>query len=178
MADGRILQVTGPVIDAEFPPGELPEIYTALRVTNPAIDSRPDNLVVEVAQPLGENSVRCIAMDSTDGLRRGQAVKSTGSPIEMPVGTPTLGRIINVIGDPVDEMGPVKSTQRRPIHRAPPPLEEQATSIKQFQTGLKVVDLLCPFPLGGKIGLFGGAGVGKTVLMQELIRNIATENSG
>jgi F-type H+/Na+-transporting ATPase subunit beta len=178
MADGRILQVTGPVIDAEFPPGELPEIYTALRVTNPAIDARPDNLVVEVAQHLGENSVRCIAMDSTDGLRRGQPVKSTGAAIMMPVGTPTLGRIINVIGEPVDEMGPVQSKERRPIHRAPPSLAEQATSIKQFQTGLKVVDLLCPFPLGGKVGLFGGAGVGKTVLMQELIRNIATENSG
>jgi F-type H+-transporting ATPase subunit beta len=178
VAEGRILQVMGPVIDAEFPPGELPEIYTALRVTNASIDARPDNLVVEVAQHLGENSVRCIAMDSTDGLRRGQPVKNTGGPIMMPVGAPTLGRIINVVGEPVDEMGPVKTEVLRPIHRAPPPLEEQATSIKQFQTGLKVVDLLCPFPLGGKIGLFGGAGVGKTVLMQELIRNIATENSG
>jgi F-type H+-transporting ATPase subunit beta len=178
VAEGKILQVTGPVIDAEFPPGELPEIYTALRVTNAAIDARPDNLVVEVAQHLGENSVRCIAMDSTDGLRRGQAVKNSGEPIMMPVGAPTLGRIINVVGEPVDEMGPVKTEERRPIHRAPPLLEEQATTIKQFETGLKVVDLLCPFPLGGKIGLFGGAGVGKTVLMQELIRNIATEHSG
>jgi F-type H+-transporting ATPase subunit beta len=178
VAEGKILQVMGPVIDAEFPPGELPEIYTALRVTNAAIDARPDNLVVEVAQHLGENSVRCIAMDSTDGLRRGQTVKNTGEPISMPVGAPTLGRIINVVGEPVDEMGPVETKERRPIHRAPPLLEEQATTIKQFETGLKVVDLLCPFPLGGKIGLFGGAGVGKTVLMQELIRNIATEHSG
>jgi F-type H+-transporting ATPase subunit beta len=178
VAEGKILQVMGPVIDAEFPPGELPEIYTALRVTNAAIDERADNLVVEVAQHLGENSVRCIAMDSTDGLRRGQAVKNTGEPIAMPVGAATLGRIINVVGEPVDEMGAVETKERRPIHRAPPPLEEQATTIKQFETGLKVVDLLCPFPLGGKIGLFGGAGVGKTVLMQELIRNIATEHSG
>jgi F-type H+-transporting ATPase subunit beta len=178
VAEGRILQVMGPVVDAEFPPDDLPEIYTALRVTNPAIDAREGNLVIEVAQHLGENGVRCIAMDSTDGLRRGQSVENTGHPISMPVGAATLGRIVNVIGEPVDEMGPVATSERRPIHRAPPSLEEQATSIKQFQTGLKVVDLLCPFPLGGKIGLFGGAGVGKTVLMQELIRNIATENEG
>ena len=177
-AEGKVLQVTGPVVDVEFPPGELPEIYTALLVTNAAIDDRPDNLVVEVAQHLGENGVRCIAMDGTDGLTRGQPVKNTGAPIRMPVGEKTLGRIVNVVGEPVDERGPVEAAETRPIHRAPPPLEEQSTTIDQFETGLKVIDLLCPFPLGGKIGLFGGAGVGKTVLMQELIRNIATEHSG
>ncbi|MCE2390286.1 MAG: F0F1 ATP synthase subunit beta [Proteobacteria bacterium] len=178
MAEGKVLQVMGPVVDVEFPPGELPEIYTALLVTNAAIDERPDNLVIEVAQHLGENSVRCIAMDGTDGLTRGQTVKNTGEPIRMPVGEKTLGRIVNVVGDPVDERGPVEASETRPIHRDPPPLEEQSTTIDQFETGLKVIDLLCPFPLGGKIGLFGGAGVGKTVLMQELIRNIATEHSG
>jgi F-type H+-transporting ATPase subunit beta len=178
VAEGRILQVTGPVVDVEFPPGELPEIFTALAITNPALDSRPDNLVVEVAQHLGENAVRCIAMDGTDGLTRGQPVRSTGHPISVPVGAKTLGRIMNVVGEPVDEMGEIGASERRPIHRAAPPLEEQSTTINQFETGLKVIDLLCPFPLGGKIGLFGGAGVGKTVLMQELIRNIATEHSG
>ena len=178
MAEGKVLQVMGPVVDVEFPPGELPEIYTALLVTNPAIDDRTDNLVIEVALHLGENSVRCIAMDGTDGLTRGQEVKNTGEPIRMPVGEKTLGRIVNVVGEPVDEGGPVGAEDTRPIHRDPPSLEEQSTTIDQFETGLKVIDLLCPFPLGGKIGLFGGAGVGKTVLMQELIRNIATEHSG
>ncbi|HTO09130.1 MAG TPA: F0F1 ATP synthase subunit beta, partial [Myxococcota bacterium] len=178
MSDGKILQVLGAVVDVEFPPGQLPEIYSALRISNPAIDARPDNLVVEVAQHLGENHVRCIAMDTTDGLVRGMKVTNTGQPITMPVGAGTLGRIMNVVGEPVDEGGPVKTEKRLPIHRDPPPLSEQSTTIKQFETGLKVIDLLCPFPLGGKIGLFGGAGVGKTVLMQELIRNIATEHSG
>ena len=178
MAQGRVLQVMGPVVDVEFPPGELPEIFTALTVTNPALDDREDNLVVEVAQHLGENSVRCVAMDGTDGLRRGQEANNTGAPIAVPVGEKTLGRIMNVVGEPVDEAGPIGSESRRPIHHEPPSLAEQSTSINQFETGLKVIDLLCPFPLGGKIGLFGGAGVGKTVLMQELIRNIATEHSG
>ncbi len=178
MAEGKILQVMGPVVDVEFPPGELPEIYTALTVTNPTIDDTADNLVLEVAQHLGENAVRTISMDGTDGLRRGQSVTDTGGPITMPVGEATLGRILNVVGKPVDQAGPIETTERRPIHRLAPRLDEQATTIEQFETGLKVVDLLCPFPLGGKIGLFGGAGVGKTVLMQELIRNIATEHSG
>ncbi len=178
MSEGKVLQVLGAVVDVEFPPGKLPEIYTALTLSNPAINSRPDNLVIEVAQHLGENAVRCIAMDTTDGLVRGMAAKNTGGPIAMPVGAGTLGRIMNVVGEPVDEGGPVKVEKKLPIHRDPPPLAEQSTSIKQFETGLKVIDLLCPFPLGGKIGLFGGAGVGKTVLMQELIRNIATEHSG
>jgi len=178
MGDGKILQVLGAVVDVEFPPGKLPELYTALTISNPAIDPRKNNLVVEVAQHLGENTVRCIAMDTTDGLVRGMEVTNTGAAISVPVGAGTLGRIMNVIGEPVDEAGPIKVDKRLPIHRDPPPLSEQSTTIKQFETGLKVIDLLCPFPLGGKIGLFGGAGVGKTVLMQELIRNIATEHSG
>jgi F-type H+/Na+-transporting ATPase subunit beta len=178
MSDGRILQVLGAVVDVEFPPGQLPELFTALTISNPAIDARVDNLVIEVAQHLGENHVRCISMDTTDGLVRGMPVKNTGAAITVPVGPGTLGRIMNVIGEPVDEGGPIKFEKRLPIHREPPKLEEQSTTIKQFETGLKVIDLLCPFPLGGKIGLFGGAGVGKTVLMQELIRNIATEHSG
>ena len=178
MSDGKVLQVMGAVVDVEFPPGQLPEIYTALTLSNPAISDKPDNLVIEVAQHLGENHVRCIAMDTTDGLVRSMGVRNTSAPIAMPVGPGTLGRIMNVIGEPVDEGGPIKAVKRLPIHREPPPLAEQSTTIKQFQTGLKVIDLLCPFPLGGKIGLFGGAGVGKTVLMQELIRNIAQESSG
>ena len=176
--DGKIIQVMGPVVDVEFPPGELPEIYTALLLTNPSLNDEADNLVIEVAQHLGENALRCIAMDSTDGLVRGQVVKNTGEPIQVPVGDATLGRIMNVVGEPVDEAGPIDRSITSPIHRHPPRLEDQSTRIQQFETGLKVIDLLCPFPLGGKIGLFGGAGVGKTVLMQELIRNIATEHSG
>jgi F-type H+-transporting ATPase subunit beta len=176
--EGKVLQVLGAVVDAEFPPGELPEVYTALTLHNPEISDEPDNLVIEVAQHLGENTVRCIAMDSTEGLKRGQPVKNTGAPISVPVGEKTLGRIMNVVGEPIDEAGPIDAEFRNPIHHAPPSLEEQSTTISQFETGLKVIDLLCPFPLGGKIGLFGGAGVGKTVLMQELIRNIATEHSG
>jgi F-type H+/Na+-transporting ATPase subunit beta len=178
MGDGKILQVLGAVVDVEFPPAKLPELYTALTISNPGIDARKNNLVVEVAQHLGENVVRCVAMDTTDGLVRGMEVTNTGGAIMVPVGAGTLGRIMNVIGEPVDEAGPIKTEKRLGIHRDPPPLSEQSTTIKQFETGLKVIDLLCPFPLGGKIGLFGGAGVGKTVLMQELIRNIATEHSG
>jgi F-type H+-transporting ATPase subunit beta len=176
--NGKILQVTGPVVDVEFPPGELPEIYTALSVTNPEIDDQPDNLVLEVAQHLGENVVRTIAMDSTDGLVRGGPVRNSGAPISVPVGAGVLGRIMNVVGKPVDEGGPIVSKETSPIHRRPPSLVDQSTEIRLFETGLKVMDLLCPFPLGGKIGLFGGAGVGKTVLMQELIHNIAKEHSG
>jgi F-type H+-transporting ATPase subunit beta len=176
--NGKILQVTGPVVDVEFAPGELPEIYTALSVTNPEIDDQPDNLVLEVAQHLGENTVRTIAMDSTDGLVRGAPVRNSGAPISVPVGAGVLGRIMNVVGKPVDEGGPIVSKTRSPIHRRPPSLVDQSTEIRLFETGLKVMDLLCPFPLGGKIGLFGGAGVGKTVLMQELIHNIAKEHSG
>ncbi len=176
--DGKVLQVMGPVVDVEFPPGELPEIYTALTLHNPAIDDEPDNLTLEVAQHLGENAVKTIAMDSTEGLVRGQAVKNTGAPITVPVGPATLGRIMNVVGKPVDERGPIASEHRAPIHKQPPKLTDLSTEIQQFETGLKVMDLLAPFPLGGKVGFFGGAGVGKTVLMQELIHNIAAEHSG
>jgi len=175
---GRVTQVLGPVVDVEFPSGSLPEVYTALKLSNPGISNQPDNLTIEVAQHLGENTVRCIAMDSTDGLSRGLAVKSTGAPIQVPVGKETLGRILNVIGDPVDERGPVRATRYFPIHRPPPPFVDQDVRVEAFETGIKVIDLLAPYTRGGKIGLFGGAGVGKTVLLQELIRNVARERGG
>ena len=177
-SEGKVLQVTGPVVDVEFPPGELPEIYTALRLGNKSISDEAENLTIEVAQHLGENTVRCISMDSTEGLVRGQSVRNTGAPITVPVGPATLGRIINVVGEPVDEAGPVSDEHTSPIHRRPPKLEDQSTNIEQFETGIKVMDLLAPFPLGAKVGFFGGAGVGKTILMQELIHNIASEHSG
>ncbi len=175
---GKISQVIGAVIDVEFEPGKLPEIYHALRVTNPSIDDREFNLVLEVAQHLGENSVRTIAMDSTDGLKRGQVVVDTGKQICAPVGAKTLGRIMNVIGEPVDEMGPIGNEKESPIHREAPPFEDQSTKVEAFTTGIKVVDLLAPYARGGKIGLFGGAGVGKTVLIMELINNIARQHGG
>ncbi|KAA0891683.1 F0F1 ATP synthase subunit beta [Oryzomonas rubra] len=175
---GKISQVIGAVIDVEFEPGKLPEIYHALRVTNPAIDDRENNLVLEVAQHLGENSVRTIAMDSTDGLKRGQAVIDTGKQICAPVGHKTLGRIMNVIGEPVDEMGPIGNEKEYGIHREAPSFEDQSTKVEAFTTGIKVVDLLAPYARGGKIGLFGGAGVGKTVLIMELINNIAKQHGG
>ncbi len=176
--DGRIIQVMGPVVDVEFPPGELPEIYTALRATNPGIDDRDQNLVVEVAMHLGENTVRCIAMDTTEGLVRGQAVVNTGNPIRVPVGPATLGRIMNVIGEPVDEKGPIEAEKHYPIHRPPPPFVDQSIAVELLETGIKVVDLIAPYPKGGKVGLFGGAGVGKTVVILELITNIAKEHAG
>ena len=175
---GKISQVIGAVIDVEFEPGKLPEIYHALRVTNPAIDDRENNLVLEVAQHLGENSVRTIAMDSTDGLKRGQVVIDTGKQICAPVGAKTLGRIMNVIGEPVDEMGPIGNEKEYAIHREAPSFEDQSTKVEAFTTGIKVVDLLAPYARGGKIGLFGGAGVGKTVLIMELINNIAKQHGG
>jgi len=178
LPSGRISQVIGPVVDVEFPPGALPPIYTALTITNPSISDKPDNLVVEVAQHLGENVARCIAMDSTDGLVRGQEVKNTGAPISVPVGRATLGRIFNVVGEPIDERGPVHATERWPIHRDPPPFVEMDVRAQMFETGIKVIDLLCPYTRGGKIGLFGGAGVGKTVTLLELIRNVAMERGG
>jgi F-type H+-transporting ATPase subunit beta len=168
----------GPVVDVEFPPGNLPEIYTALRTTNQAIDAREDNLVVEVALHLGENTVRCIAMDTTDGLRRGQFVTNTGAQILVPVGPRTLGRIMNVIGEPVDERGPIGAEIMSPIHRPPPAFVDQASTSEAFETGIKVVDLIAPYPKGGKVGLFGGAGVGKTVVILELINNIAKQHGG
>jgi F-type H+-transporting ATPase subunit beta len=176
--NGRIVQVMGPVVDVEFPPGSLPEIYTALRVTNPGVDDRQDNLVLEVLQHLGENTVRCVSMDTTDGLVRGQAAKNTGDGIRVPVGPETLGRIINVIGEPVDERGPVNAKRTLPIHREPPEFIDQSTGVDALETGIKVVDLIAPYPKGGKIGLFGGAGVGKTVVILELINNIAKQHAG
>ncbi|MCY1019001.1 F0F1 ATP synthase subunit beta [Pyxidicoccus sp. MSG2] len=175
---GKVIQVLGPVVDVEFPPGGLPEVYTALKVTNPNLGAEADNLTLEVAQHLGENTVRTIAMDSTEGLGRGMAVRNTGTPIQVPVGKATLGRILNVTGEPVDEMGPVKATEYWSIHRPPPPFTEQDVRVQMFETGIKVIDLLAPYTRGGKIGLFGGAGVGKTVLLQELIRNVAVERGG
>ncbi|MCD6561177.1 MAG: F0F1 ATP synthase subunit beta [Deltaproteobacteria bacterium] len=178
MNEGKIIQVIGPVVDVEFPEGELPEILTALFITNPAINDTEDNLVIEVAQHLGDNVVRCIAMDITDGLVRGLAVKNSGKPIQMPVGDPVLGRILNVVGRPVDGLGPVNATEFYPIHRHAPAFEDQDTSINVLETGVKVIDLLVPFPRGGKMGMFGGAGVGKTVVMMEMIHNIAMQHGG
>ncbi len=178
MSTGKITQVIGPVVDVEFPSGQLPRILNALTVTNPAISSEPNNLVVEVAQHLGDSTVRAIAMDSTDGLVRGQEVKDTGKPIMMPVGNECLGRILNVVGKPVDEAGPVNAKKFSPIHREPPPFVEQSTKVEIFETGIKVIDLLAPYRKGGKIGLFGGAGVGKTVLIMELINNVAKAHGG
>src|ERR1700687_2803643 len=175
---GRVTQVLGPVVDVEFPPGGLPKVYTALTVTNPGISNEADNLTIEVALHLGENTVRCIAMDSTEGLARGIVVKNTGGPIQVPVGKETLGRILNVVGDPVDERGPIRATKYYPIHRSPPLFIDQDVRVQAFETGIKVIDLLAPYTRGGKIGLFGGAGVGKTVLLPELIRNVAKERGG
>lgn len=175
---GIVKQVMGPVVDVEFASGKLPAIYNALRMTNSMINELENNLVVEVSQHMGDNMVRCIAMDSTEGLARGIKVTDTGSPIKAPVGKGVLGRIINVIGEAVDEGGPVKATGHDPIHREPPSFEVQSTKQEAFWTGIKVIDLLAPYLRGGKIGLFGGAGVGKTVLIMELINNIATQHGG
>ncbi|MBI5043035.1 MAG: F0F1 ATP synthase subunit beta [Nitrospirae bacterium] len=181
MADGRIIQIIGPVVDAEFPVGKLPALLNALRIKEkedkasgrPAID-----LTLEVALHLGENRIRAIAMSSTDGLVRGMKVKDMGEPISMPVGRETLGRLINVVGEPIDNKGPVNAKKRYPIHRPAPPFVDQEPSTQLFETGIKVVDLLAPYARGGKTGLFGGAGVGKTVIIMELIHNIATEHGG
>ncbi|HPA76196.1 MAG TPA: F0F1 ATP synthase subunit beta [Deltaproteobacteria bacterium] len=175
---GKISQVIGAVVDVEFPQGDLPNIYNALFVTNPFISDEEDNLVLEVAQHLGDRTVRTICMDSSDGLVRGMPVKDTGAPISIPVGDAVLGRILNVVGKPVDEAGPVNTEKRNPIHREPPKFVDQSTSIDSFVTGIKVIDLLTPYMRGGKIGLFGGAGVGKTVFIMELIHNIASKHGG
>ena len=175
---GVVKQVMGPVIDVEFTNGKIPAIYNALKLTNKAISNQEWNLTVEVATHLGDNMVRCIAMDSTEGLSRGLQVRDTGKPIQAPVGRECLGRIINVIGEPVDERGPVNAKKTYDIHRAAPSFDKQSTKLEQFYTGIKVIDLLAPYVRGGKIGLFGGAGVGKTVLIQELINNIATQHGG
>ncbi|MBM4354142.1 MAG: F0F1 ATP synthase subunit beta [Deltaproteobacteria bacterium] len=178
MQVGRISQVIGPVVDVVFDEGNLPEIYTALKVSNPWINDKDGNLVLEVAQHIGENTARCIAMDTTDGLVRGMAAQNTGQPILMPVGKECLGRILNVVGEPVDEAGPVNARHFLPIHREPPTFLDQSTEVQLFETGIKVVDLLAPYPKGGKVGLFGGAGVGKTVVIMELIHNIARHHGG
>ena len=175
---GKIVQVIGPVVDVEFADGKLPKILNALKVTNPGISGDKDNLVLEVAQHLGENTVRAVAMDSTDGLIRGMEARDTGNPIMMPVGPECLGRILNVVGNPVDEKGPVDAKRSAPIHRAPPTFQDQSTKVEIFTTGIKVIDLLAPYRKGGKIGLFGGAGVGKTVLIMELINNVAKAHGG
>jgi F-type H+-transporting ATPase subunit beta len=175
---GRITQVIGPVLDVEFESGKLPPIFNALKVTNPALGDEEGNLIVEVAQHLGERTVRCIAMDSTEGLVRGQNAVDTGDGIKIPVGEATLGRIMNVIGQPVDEGGPIDTKFTAPIHAPTPAFIDQATEVQAFETGIKVVDLLAPYSRGGKIGLFGGAGVGKTVIIQELINNVAKQHGG
>ena len=175
---GKITQVIGAVIDIEFPPGHLPAIYNAIKITNPSISDQQWNLVLEVAQHIGENTVKCIAMDSTEGLVRGAEAWDTGEGISVPVGKEVLGRILNVIGEPVDEQGPVKTTKKYPIHRPAPTFEDQSTTTEVFETGIKVIDLLTPYLKGGKIGLFGGAGVGKTVLIMELINNVAMQHGG
>jgi len=175
---GHVIQVMGPVVDVAFPPGQLPNIYSALKLSNSFINDKADNLVLEVSQHLGENTVRCVSMDTTDGLVRGQEVTDTGSPIMMPVGRKVLGRILNVVGEPVDDMGPVGNEKTLPIHRDPPEFTEQSTESEMFETGIKVIDLLAPYARGGKIGLFGGAGVGKTVLIMELINNVGKAHGG
>ena len=178
-AAGRVVQIIGPVVDVEFEENHLPPIYTALRVISEGFDvPQPIDVICEVQQHLGEGRVRAVSMLPTDGMVRGMRAINTGGPITVPVGEGTLGRVLNVIGEPVDDLGPVKAQQRYPIHRHAPDFDEQSTELQMFETGIKVIDLIQPFLRGGKIGLFGGAGVGKTVLIQELINNVATAHSG
>ncbi len=181
MATGKVIQITGPVIDVEFPPGELPDIYNALEIKRPkkeGVKGDDATLVVEVQQHLGNNWVRAVAMSTTDGLARGLDVIDTGAPITVPVGEATLGRVFDVLGHPIDGKGAVKATKSLPIHRDPPPFDQMETEAQVFETGIKVIDLIAPFRRGGKVGVFGGAGTGKTVIIQELIRNIAAEHGG
>ena len=181
MADniGKVIQISGPAVDVQFEEATMPPIYQALRVISDGFDvPHPINVVLEVEQHIGEGRVRCVAMESTEGMVRGMQCLDTGGQIMVPVGVATLGRILNVIGEPVDELGPVNSKLRWPIHRAAPLFEDQATGEEMFETGIKVIDLIQPFLKGGKIGLFGGAGVGKTVIIQELINNVATKHGG
>jgi F-type H+-transporting ATPase subunit beta len=173
-ATGRVIQITGAVVDIVFPSGQLPAIYNAVEIQRPG----QDPLTVEVQQHLGNNWVRTVAMTTTDGLARGVDAIDTGAPITVPVGEATLGRVFDVLGQPIDLKGPVNATTFLPIHRDPPPFDQQTTDVEVFETGIKVIDLICPFKKGGKIGIFGGAGVGKTVIIQELIRNVAQEHSG
>src|SRR6185369_4128317 len=173
-ATGRVIQITGPVVDIEFPAGQLPAIYNAVAIQR----KDQDDLICEVQQHLGNNWVRSVAMTTTDGLARGIDARDTGGPITVPVGEITLGRVFDVLGRPIDNKGAVKATTTLPIHRAPPAFDDQTTEVEVFETGLKIIDLICPFKKGGKVGIFGGAGVGKTVIIQELIRNVAQEHSG
>jgi F-type H+-transporting ATPase subunit beta len=173
-AIGRIVQIQGGVVDVEFPTGKLPAIYEALEIPQNGGDPQ----ILEVQKHLGENWVRCVAMDTTDGLQRGLSVYATGAPIQVPVGLPTLGRIFNVLGRPVDGRGPVKAERFYPIHRPAPSFEDQSTRVEVFETGIKVIDLIAPFTKGGKTGIFGGAGVGKTIIIMELIRSVAMEHEG
>ena len=176
---GRVVQVIGPVLDIEFKGVSLPEIYNAIRITSEGFDvPNPVDIIVEVEQHLGEDKVRCVSMHPTDGLSRGMKAIDQDGPIQVPVGEETLGRLINVIGEPVDHLGPIKAKTRYPIHRLPPSLEEQSTQLEMFETGIKVIDLIQPFLKGGKIGLFGGAGVGKTIIIMELIHNVAKKHGG
>ncbi len=176
---GKVIEVIGPVVDVEFPEGNLPEIYNAIEIVSDGFDSpQPIRIITEVQYHLGEKRVRTISMHPTDGLVRGMKAYDTGGPITVPVGREVLGRIINVIGEPIDNLGPIGEKKRYPIHRPPPSLDEQETKLELFETGLKVIDLLEPYLKGGKIGLFGGAGVGKTILIQELIHNVATKHGG
>src|ERR1035437_7592990 len=176
---GKVVQVTGPAVDCEFPEGQIPLIYTAIRVTSEGFDTpQPIDIICEVEQHIGEGRVRTIALQPTDGLVRGMRAISRGKPVEVPVGPETLGRILNVIGEPVDEMGPVNAKTHFPIHRPAPSFEDQSTRLEMFETGIKVIDLLEPYLRGGKIGLFGGAGVGKIVIIMELINNIAMKHGG
>ena len=177
--EGRVVQIIGPVVDVEFPTGKLPTILNAVHITDEeGLSTEKIDIITEVAQHLGENRVRCISMKPADGLVRGMKAVDLGAPISIPVGPETLGRILNVIGEPVDEMGPVVTAEKWPIHRDPPPYEDQSTSVELFETGIKVIDLLEPYTRGGKTGLFGGAGVGKTVLIMELINNVAKAAGG
>ena len=181
MSQGKIVQVIGPVVDVEFEPGRLPAIYNALLVQGVEtkdIFAYSQKLTLEVAQHLGESQVRTIAMASTDGLTRGMTVADTGAPISIPVGRETLGRILNIVGEPVDKGPALQAKKTYPIHRPAPPFEDQSTKVEMFETGIKVVDLLAPYTKGGKTGLFGGAGVGKTVIVMELINNIAKQQIG
>ena len=176
---GRVVQVIGPVVEVEFKDAVLPEIYTAIRITSEGFDSPiPIDIIVETEQHLGEDRVRCVSMHPTDGLARGMQAIDLGAPIQVPVGEATLGRVMNVIGEPVDHLGEIKAEKKYPIHRQPPSLEDQSTNMEMFETGIKVIDLIQPFLKGGKIGLFGGAGVGKTVIIMELIHNVAQKHGG
>jgi F-type H+-transporting ATPase subunit beta len=176
---GRVVQVIGPVVEVEFKDSDLPEIYNAIRITSEGFDNPiPMDIIVETAQHLGEDRVRCVSMHPTDGLARGMQAVDLGTPIQVPVGEATLGRMINVIGEPVDNQGEIKAEVKYPIHRQPPSLEDQSTNLEMFETGIKVIDLIQPFLKGGKIGLFGGAGVGKTVIIMELINNVAKKHGG